>query len=164
MGRCGGLFGRQVAPWMARRCEHVLTVSEFTKNDLIEFFRLSAGGIDVVYNGLNHELYRARETSELDGFRTSQGIDRPFLLFVSRLEHPGKNHVRLIEAYESFREHSDHDHLLVLGGAPWHGAEVIEARVAQSPYAADIRMPGFIEEGFAALVCLGGRTGLSQSD
>ncbi|MGB0745273.1 MAG: glycosyltransferase, partial [Opitutales bacterium] len=34
-GALRGLFGRQLAPWMARRCEHVLSVSEFTKQDLV---------------------------------------------------------------------------------------------------------------------------------
>ena len=49
-----GFFGRTVAPWLARRCEHVLTVSEFTKRDLLRFYRLSEDGVDVIYNGLNH--------------------------------------------------------------------------------------------------------------
>ncbi|MEM1221885.1 MAG: glycosyltransferase family 1 protein [Verrucomicrobiota bacterium] len=145
-GALRGLFGRQVAPWMARRCEHILTVSKFTKQDLINFFKLPDVGTEVVYNGLNHSLYRSRSDEETGAFRARQGIDRPFLLFISRLEHPGKNHVRLIEAYEAYRDEAEMEHLLVLGGAPWHGAEVIEERVAQSPYAEDILMPGFIEE------------------
>ena len=145
-GALRGLFGRQIAPWMARRCEHVLTVSEFTKQDLIDYFKLPAEGIDVVYNGLNHSLYHPRSGEEQAAFCARQGVEAPFLLFISRLEHPGKNHVRLIEAYETFRRETDQQHLLVLGGAPWHGAEVIEDRVRQSPFAADIRMPGFIEE------------------
>jgi glycosyltransferase involved in cell wall biosynthesis len=145
-GALRGIFGRQLAPWMARRCEHVLTVSEFTKQDLVDYFKLPSNGIEVVYNGLNHALYHPRRETEQQEFRRKQGLDRPFLLFISRLEHPGKNHVRLIEAYEAFRENTQMEHLLVLGGAPWHGAEVIEARVRASAYAKDIRLPGFIDE------------------
>ncbi|MGB0744349.1 MAG: glycosyltransferase family 4 protein, partial [Opitutales bacterium] len=110
------------------------------------FFKLPESGVEVIYNGLNHSLYRPRDEATQARFVAEQGIDRPFLLFISRLEHPGKNHVRLIEAYEHYRKTSEDVHLLVLGGAPWHGAEVIQERVERSPYASDILMPGFIEE------------------
>lgn len=141
-----GLFGRHLVPWMARRCNRVLAVSEFTKKDLVQFFKLTEGNVQVVYNGLNHKLYRQYSKEAVNEFRAKQGLDGPFFLFVSRLEHPGKNHVRLIDAYEAFRERTGSEHRLVLAGSPWHGAEVIEARVRNSPYAKDIRMPGFVEE------------------
>ena len=44
-------------------------------------------------------------------------LDRPFFLYyVARLEHPGKNHVRLITAFERFKESTKSDWLLALGG------------------------------------------------
>ena len=52
----------------------------------------------------------------------------------------------MIEAYEVFRERTGYKQQLVLAGSPWHGAEVIEARIRNSPYAKDIRTPGFVEE------------------
>ena len=102
--------------------------------------------MQVVYNGLNHKLYRQYSKETVNAFLEKQGLSGPFFLFVSRLEHPGKNHVRLIDAYETFRERSGSDHRLVLAGSPWHGAEVIEARIRDSPYAKDILTPGFVEE------------------
>ena len=145
-GALRGLFGRRLAPWLARRCTQVLTVSEFTKQDLVEFFGLSAEGVEVIYNGLDHKAYQEANRESHAAFRKRHGLERPFLLYISRLEHPGKNHLRLIEAYEHFRRLSGSDALLVLGGAPWHGAEVIRERAQTSPYGADIRMPGFMEE------------------
>ncbi len=145
-GALRGLFGRQLAPWMARRCEAIVSVSHFTKQDLVDFYKLPSERITVIHNGLNHSLYRPRSEEELAAFRARKQLDKPFFFFVSRLEHPGKNHVRLIEAYERFRESSPDQVELILGGAPWHGAEVIEQRVADSPYAEDIRLPGFMDE------------------
>ncbi len=145
-GLLRGFFGRHVAPWLARRCDHVLTVSEFTKRDLIHFFKLPSTGVEVVYNGLNHETYRPATSAAVADFRERHGFKQPFLLFISRLEHPGKNHLRLIEAYERYRETSGADMLLVLAGAPWHGAEVIESRVRESAFADSIRLPGFVVE------------------
>lgn len=141
-----GIFGRHLVPWMTRRCDRVLTVSEFTKKDLVQFFKLAEADVQVVYNGLNHKLYRQYSKETVNAFLEKQGLSGPFFLFVSRLEHPGKNHVRLIDAYETFRERSGSEHRLVLAGSPWHGAEVIEARIRDSPYAKDILTPGFVEE------------------
>jgi glycosyltransferase involved in cell wall biosynthesis len=141
-----GIFGRQVAPWMARRCRSVITVSHFTKQDLVNFYKLPESRITVIHNGLNHRLYRPRNEDALGAFRAAQQLAQPFFFFVSRLEHPGKNHIRLIEAFERFREQQSEPVQLILGGAAWHGAEMIEKRVANSPFAADIRLPGFIDE------------------
>lgn len=145
-GALRGFFGRQVAPWLARRCQHVISVSEFTKQDLLQFYKLPDSRVEVIYNGLNHESYHPRSAEEIEAFRARQGMTEPFFLFISRLEHPGKNHIRLIEAYEHYREATRARTLLVLGGAPWHGADVIEARVKASPCADSIRLPGFMDE------------------
>jgi glycosyltransferase involved in cell wall biosynthesis len=108
--------------------------------------RPATGKITVVHNGLDHERYRPLPEADLAAFRERVGARKPYLLYISRLEHPGKNHVRLIEAYERARAAGTLDAPLLLGGAPWHGAEVIRARVEKSPYAADIHLPGFIDE------------------
>jgi glycosyltransferase involved in cell wall biosynthesis len=67
-------------------------------------------------------------------------------MFVSRLEHPGKNHVRLIEAFNQFKAQTKSDWLLALGGSDWHGAEAIYAAAKSSPFAADIRFLGFVSD------------------
>lgn len=141
-----GFFGRKLAPALARRCAHVLTVSEFTRQDLMRFYRLPRSKVEVVYNGLDHGRYRVLEADAVARFRQQQRLDQPYFLYLSRLEHPGKNHLGLIEAYEAFRRESSAVVQLVLGGAPWQGAEQILARVARSPYRADIRLSGFIAE------------------
>jgi len=141
-----GFFGRQVVPAIARRCDAILTVSEFTKQDLVKYFKLSSEQIEVVYNGLSHDAFHSRPKEEIENFKKEKGIQKPFFLFLSRLEHPGKNHVRLIKAFERFLEKTGADMELYLGGAPWHGAEVIQDCAAKSTYSDAIKMPGFIEE------------------
>jgi glycosyltransferase involved in cell wall biosynthesis len=48
------------------------------------------------------------------------GLKQPFFLYIARLEHPGKNHVRLIEAFGRFKAETNSDWQLVLGGSDWH--------------------------------------------
>ena len=73
------------------------------------------------------------------------GLDAPFIFYLSRLEHPAKNHVRLIEAFERFKAGTDSPHKLVLPGADWNGAGAIKERAAASPVRDDIVFPGFVD-------------------
>ena len=63
---------------------------------------------------------------------------------MARLEHPAKNHARLIAAFNRFKTQSPSPWQLVLSGSDWHGAEVIHDLVRRSPFAQDIRTLGFV--------------------
>jgi glycosyltransferase involved in cell wall biosynthesis len=102
--------------------------------------------LSTILNGIDHATYHPRQRSELEAFKTNQHVEQPFFLYLSRIEHPGKNHICLIEAYEQFRKRTNQPHLLLLGGSDWHGAEIVHARIAASPYQTDIRLLGFVAE------------------
>ncbi len=69
------------------------------------------------------------------------------LLYISRIEHPGKNHVRLIEAYSRLPRALAQAHPLVLAGADWKDAEAVHSAAAASPHADLIRFTGFVPDG-----------------
>jgi glycosyltransferase involved in cell wall biosynthesis len=139
-------YGRVVARRLARRQEGIIAVSGTTARDLDRFFQLDQRKVTVVANGLDHERFRPAPPDVAHAWARSRGVARPFFLYVSRLEHPGKNHVRLIEAFNRFKTRTGSDWQLVLGGSDWHGAEVIHRSVDHSPHAADIRRLGFVKD------------------
>jgi glycosyltransferase involved in cell wall biosynthesis len=65
------------------------------------------------------------------------------LLYVARLEHPGKNHVALLEAYARLRAEGVR-HKLVLAGPRWNGAEAIDAAVASLGLGEHVVFTGFV--------------------
>ena len=139
------LYGRVVVKRLARRQDAVIAVSNTTASDIRQFFGVSQ--ITTVQNGIDHSRFNVAD-ADAAPVRVAErwGIDKPYFLFVSRLEHPGKNHTRLIGAYEQFRRETNADVELVLGGGDWHGAEVIRTRAIQSPFAKDIRFLGFVPD------------------
>lgn len=139
-------YGRVVAKRLARRQEGIIAVSRTTARDLDHFFQLDPRRVTVVANGLDHTRFQPAPPAVASAWARAQGVERPFFLYVSRLEHPGKNHVRLIEAFNRFKSRTGSDWQLVLGGSDWHGAEVIHRSVDNSPYAADIRRLGFVKD------------------
>lgn len=140
-----GIFGRQIAPWIARRVEKVISVSETTAKDIHRFMKVPVERITTLPNGINHEEFFPRSAEEVAEFRKRMKLERPFFLYVARLEHPAKNHLRLIEAFAKLVDAGEFEGELVLPGAPWHGSEVIEQAVASSPAKDCIRLAGFVD-------------------
>lgn len=141
------LYGRVVVKQLARRQDAVIAVSDTTAADIRQFFGVKNERLTTVQNGIDHARFHAADVNEARAHVASRWqVDSPYFLFVSRLEHPGKNHVRLIAAFEQFRERTNSDVKLVLGGGDWHGAEVIRARAAASRFSADIRFLGFVPD------------------
>jgi glycosyltransferase involved in cell wall biosynthesis len=141
------IYGRVVVKHLARRQNEIIAVSENTARDLKTFFGLGREKVRVVWNGIDHQRFNPGDTAAAKAQAASRWkLDRPFFLYVSRLEHPGKNHVRLIEAFNRFKSQTKSDWLLALGGSDWSGAEFIHAAVAASPFKDDIRMLGFVDD------------------
>ena len=141
------IYGRVIVKQLARRQDEIIAVSENTARDLEHFFGLGRNRVNVVWNGIDHQRFQPDDVAAAKVLAAEKWkLNRPFFLFVSRLEHPGKNHVRLIEAFNQFKATTKSDWLLALGGSDWHGAEAIHAAAAASPFAADIRFLGFVSD------------------
>lgn len=140
-------YGRVVVKRLARRQHEIVAVSEQTARDLERFFGLGADRVTVIWNGIDHSRFR-EENPAADRAAAADrwGLDRPFFLYVSRLEHPAKNHARLIEGFNRFKRQTGSDWLLALAGGDWHGAEVIRSAAAAAPFARDIRFLGFVDD------------------
>ena len=138
-------YGRVVVKFLARRQDEIITVSQNTAADIEQFFRIPQEELRVIHNGIDHERFLPHDRDQSRAaVREKFQLNKPFFLYVARLEHPGKNHRRLIEAFERFKEQTNSDWLLALGGSDWHGAELIHARIAESAYSNHIRTLGFV--------------------
>jgi glycosyltransferase involved in cell wall biosynthesis len=140
-------YGRTVVRRLAHRQHRIIAVSRETARDIARFFKVPASRITVIHNGLDHDRFSPEGRAESAAFVARRhDVQRPFFLYVARLEHPAKNHARLIAAFNRFKTESPSPWQLVLCGGDWHGAEVIHELVRRSPFAADIRLPGFVSD------------------
>jgi glycosyltransferase involved in cell wall biosynthesis len=141
------LYARAVVPRLARRQDEIIAVSQFTADEIGIFFGRLRQPPTVIPNGLDHERFHPGSRPEARAVvRRRHGLAQPFFLYVARLEHPAKNHVRLITAFNRFKAETRSPWQLVLGGGDWHGAEAVHAAIRQSPVARDIRPLGFVPQ------------------
>jgi glycosyltransferase involved in cell wall biosynthesis len=138
-------YGRVVARRLAGRQDEIVAVSRATARDVEAFFGVPAERISVVPNGVDHDRFRpGSKARALGAVCTPRGLAGPFFLYVARLEHPAKNHCRLIEAFNRFKSDTGSPWRLVLAGGDWHGAAEIRGRLRASPFAHDIILLGFV--------------------
>ncbi len=139
-------YGRRVIVPLARRVEGVMTVSETTAADIEKFFAIPRDQITVTLNGIDHERFHPdAAAASLRHLKLPEGLRQGWWIYVARLEHPAKNHLRLIEAFEGLCARAGElAGQLVLAGADWHGAETIRERVAASPVRERVFLTGFV--------------------
>lgn len=108
------IYIKKVVPFVLKKYSHILAISESTKNDLIKYYLIKRENIFVDYNGYDSGKYNC-ESSE---YTTKEmiGHDSRYFLYVSRIEHPGKNHLNLIKAYEYLPEEIKSKYLLYFAG------------------------------------------------
>jgi glycosyltransferase involved in cell wall biosynthesis len=97
-----------------RRAKKVITVSEFTKSDLVNYFKIKSDKVEVTY-----EACDGVESGQLSipeaGFLEKNKINKPYILYVGNA-YPHKNLEGLIDAYKNFKEKNGYTHQLVLIG------------------------------------------------
>ncbi len=141
-----GLYHRWIVPRWLRDVSAIVTPSEATKNDLVELYHANPDRITVIPNGLDHTVFHPGDP-ELSRTRIREAypaINRNYFVYVSRLEHPAKNHIRLMDAFRAFKGEMKSDHQLVFVGGDWQGAAVVRESGSDLVASGDLVITGFV--------------------
>jgi glycosyltransferase involved in cell wall biosynthesis len=105
----------------------IISVSEFTKKEMVDFYKADAEKIKVVHNGFNNELYRPiNDKEKIKQVLDKYDIKTPYIFYVGRLEKK-KNTATLVNAYAIMRQkHKDIKHKLVLVGKSGLGFDEVK--------------------------------------
>jgi glycosyltransferase involved in cell wall biosynthesis len=103
---------RQWTGRSARRAERILTISQASKNAIIDYYSLSPDKVAVIYPGL--KIMKKRSQVDLKQY----GIKGDYLLYVGTLQ-PRKNLSRLIEAFKLLSVEFPQLSLVIVGKKGW---------------------------------------------
>ena len=111
-----------------RRTTMVITVSKFSKDELLHFYKIPEKKIEVVYNGVDHERFFPRSLQDQISVAEKYGLSRKrYFMFLSNIE-PRKNIMKLLEAFEIYHAQDEESQLLLVGGMSW-GDEAIRHKI-----------------------------------
>jgi glycosyltransferase involved in cell wall biosynthesis len=130
-----------------KNAKKIITVSNFSKKEMLKMYKADVGKIKVIYNGYNKYLYKkAVDQKKINEVLDKYGIEGPFVLYVGRLEKK-KNTPALIEAFCLMRENNkDIKHKLVLVGDASFGYDEVKYIIREFDLEAEIIMTGWVEE------------------
>lgn len=137
-------YQTRVLPVLLRRLTHIIAISDSTKRDIQQYIGVPDERITVIHHAADSGLFYPRDREDAMNSVRSYGIRAPYVIYTSRIESPGKNHLRLIHAFEKLKRQEAIPHQLVLAGSDWHGAEEVHKTAAASPYSEDILLTGFV--------------------
>ena len=139
----------RVYPFAGRllnRAHAVITVSEFSKSAICSTFDVDPDRVHVIYNGVNHELFRPDDPSEAKRSMINiAGADRPYLVYVGG-HTPRKNLPRIIEAYAAVRS-SNPGLRLVLAGPVSFAERELRSTAPQSLHHEDLVFVSYLSDG-----------------
>ena len=130
-----GYYQRNV-PLFHRFADHISTVSEATKKDVMTSLAIEDKKISVAMNALTKEVIPQRERM----------IKDEYLLYLGSI-HPRKNIVRLLEAYDDFRsKNSGLSPKMVLAGRRAFGNDDLDRLVSKMDFGEDVIFTGMVSD------------------
>ncbi len=109
-------------PKFAKVADHILTVSDYSRQDITKTYNIPSDKITAVWNGASH-VFNTISKDKKDSIRQQYANGKPYFLFVGAL-HPRKNLRRLIQAYTIFKEKNPNNEteLVIVGADLWKNA------------------------------------------
>ena len=136
--------------------DHVITVSETVRSEIIERYGISADCVSAIHLAAD-PIYRPHTLEQLSSAMSALGL-RPggYCLFVGTVE-PRKNVKRLVEAYSALPEGLRTDcPLVIAGGEGWNSADIHEA-ISHGVRAGWLRYLSFVEQRWLPALFAGAR-------
>jgi glycosyltransferase involved in cell wall biosynthesis len=100
--RLGYAYARGSLWVAAHRSNRILTVSEASKRDILDYFAVPPEKIDVIYNGIDERFSALPAEDDVARVRERYQLDDPFILYAGNIK-PHKNLERTIEAFHMLR-------------------------------------------------------------
>ncbi len=129
-------------PRYAQKAKRIATVSEFSKQDIVKRYKVSAGKIDVVYNGAK-EVYKPASEDVKYKTRKKCSEGKNYFIYVGSI-HPRKNVKNLLLAFEKFKTETNSDYqLIIVGRKAWNFNDVDEAH-SQMNFKNEVKFLGHV--------------------
>ncbi len=128
----------------------VIAVSESSAQDATKTLKIPQARMEVIYEGGPERLGEAPfgSKSQVQEFL---GRREPYFFFLSAWR-PHKGIATLVGAFERFKSETNAPHVLVLCGNQKYSTPELRERVANSSFAADICLPGFVPDELLPLL------------
>ena len=138
------LFYKYYTPKFLDKAKRVITVSQFSKNDIISQYKTDAKKIAIVPNAAK-QIFHAIGDSAKQEIKEKYTAGKEFFLYTGAI-HPRKNLMNLVKAFSIFKRKQKSDWKLVLAGRlAWKYKSFVKS-LESYKYREDLILTSYLEE------------------
>ncbi|MCP3872974.1 MAG: glycosyltransferase family 4 protein [Desulfobacteraceae bacterium] len=142
-GRVRGFYRKVINYIAARIADRIITISEHSKQDIIKLLKIPEEKISVTYLSTDSS-FRLMDRETCYGFVDERYnlSNHPYIISVGEL-HPGKNFIRLIQAFAKLKKIQPSYKLIIVGKKGWDYEGIFTA-VSQLELDNDVIFTGYV--------------------
>lgn len=130
-------------PLFAKKASKIITVSEYSKQDIVNTYKVNPNKISVAYNGIG-DFFNPIENSKKEDVRRKFTSNKEYFLFVGAL-HPRKNITNLFKAFDLYKTQTNSENKLLVVGEKYWWNEEIKTVFESLNHKADIVFTGHVQ-------------------
>ena len=128
----------------AKKAQRIATISEYSKMDIVNFYKIPPDKIDNVSCGIN-SFFSPLPNERITEIRNEISNSKPYFFFVGSM-HPRKNIKRLLEAFALFKQETSSDFKLLIAGSILWTKDEIEKEYNSNSFKNDIHFIGRVSD------------------
>jgi len=133
-------YYRYYFPKFAHRAKRIVTVSEYSRRDIINQYDVPEEKVDLAYNGVNERYLPLTEEVAAEARKAYSG-GAPYFVYVGSI-HPRKNITNLLKAFQLFKDENKGNFKLVLVGEKFFLTKPMEEQLEKLKNKKDVIFTG----------------------
>lgn len=129
----------------AKKAIKIITVSENSKKDIMEFLKIPDSKIEVIYEGVDDSFSRVNDRQKTKAVAEKYGLPSKFILYVGTYL-PHKNIETLLHAFHDLKRHHVVPHSLVLAGSEGRNFKKISGLISELDLNHEVKTIGFVSD------------------
>ena len=129
-----------------KRADHIVTISNSVKSELINILGIDEKSIDVISPGVDYKVFNTK-VSDKENDKIKQKYDLPdkYILYLGTLE-PRKNISNLLKAFTNLKKEKKIEEKLVIAGKKGWNYEQIYKIIYENDIEDEVVFTGYVEE------------------
>ena len=128
----------------AQKAEMILTISDSTRRDVVNYLDIPEDKVRVTYLGVDPQYRPVGDSSVVQAIREKYGLPERYILFVGTLQ-PRKNVEGLLGAFRMLEDEYKVPHKLVLVGCKGWKYDGIFSRIERDGLSDKVVFPGYVD-------------------
>ena len=108
-------YARPILQLVTQKAQHIITVSEYSKAEIVERLGVPASKVTTIYNGVSDEFRCKDRNAAVKTVSEALRLHNPYILYVGSLK-PYKNVTTLLQAFARLHKCRDIPHKLLIVG------------------------------------------------